>query len=124
MLGEVKAGDKLALSVPYSDKYKIVTIDHVTAKGRIVLKNYPGEFDQDGYLIRSKGRANWGPRERLHVLTDEIKAAIRRDRMIDTLTAVKWQEQPLEVLEAAYAAFRLAREVQEQEQKLENERQS
>lgn len=124
ILGEVKAGDELALqgySYGSSSDYRIVTVDHVTKTGRIALKNYPTVFDKDGVEIRGKGRAHWGTRVTLHRVTDEIKASIRRKNMINVLEHVRWDEVPQEVLEAAYAAFKIAQEVKQEEEKTQEE---
>lgn len=89
----VKAGDELALESGWTEyHYKLVTVDHVTPTGLIVLR--------DGSVFNKRGieRSTEVHRRKLCLVTDDIREKAQRQRDMAIIQRVNWQKLPTKTL--------------------------
>lgn len=97
---KLKVGDELAF-LEWSH-YAIYTIDKITPSGRIKCGRY--ELDPD-LRVRGRGRGMGAP-YRAELVTDNIRNAVFRRRLLERITAwtpTRWGELPTETLEKVVA---------------------
>ena len=99
----IKVGDKLAFDIGYGRHrdWQIETVTKVTPTGRIVCGRWTLNPDLS---VRGRYNSYRGPYEAVRV-TPRILADVRRNRMVNQLSLVKFKDLPDEALEAMYAAL-------------------
>lgn len=90
----IERGGKLLLR----SRYAPAVVVHVTPSGQVQVRSHSSGlgiwFNEDGYRTDVSPR-----RDRIIEMTDDIRIAIRRQEALARLYEVKWEDQPLEILE-------------------------
>ena len=113
-LAGLKAGDEVAIDQSrYSERiYSSRAIVRRTPGGRIVLTGLgpKGEhhrmFGADGWQIGDSVGPN---RDRIVPLTDDVRAVGHRREVLEAVKAIRWTDQPTDVLDVVLAAVTAAK---------------
>lgn len=100
-----EVGQEVAIDIGrYGGKhYLIGEVKKITPSGQIVVRTSGGE-----YRFRSNGEPFGGDMfysPRLVALTADVREAARYQELLRRIVGIKWQEQPLAVLERVVAAL-------------------
>jgi hypothetical protein len=105
-LDGLKVGDEVVVEHgSYYANPELTKVLRRTPSGRIITAG--AEFNPNGW---ARQQDVYGRRSRLRQPTPQLREKVERLSLVGTLSSVKWDQQPLEVLRAVAAACGLRKE--------------
>jgi hypothetical protein len=109
-----KVGDELAFMSrsPYGGRWYFNTIERITPSGILVCGKTRVRVSGGGQFLSVIGESGWST-TRVEPATDEIRRAVRRDRMIDKIEKTKWRDLNEDIIAQVWHIVRDRKPVEE-----------